>query len=497
MGDEEQRPEHDPFHGMPPELRALLEQLQAGAGGADLGGQLSALFGSGMPTTDGPVDWSLAQRTALQIATDDDRGPSDAERDRAEQAVVLAEHWLDTTSLPAPVDAGRVLVASREAWTRVAIEALKPLIEPVARASTEALVELADEQLAGLADADALDHLGIELPEQLREVFEQLTGGDLGAAVRPAGAMLTGLQVGQVVGQLSRELLGQYELGVPTAPPGTACQLAVNVAETFEGYDLDATEVALVLALHECAHRRLYHAVHWLEDHVRALVAEFAAGIHVDAERLDRLTDELVGHVDPDDPDALRDAMEAAARFRLEPTDEQRRVLERLQGVVCLVGAWARHEAAHAAADRLPSLGRIDEVLRRRRAVRGSGQQLLAGLLGLDLRPPDETVGERFVTEITATLGSDGLHRALAHPENLPDASELADPARWISRTAQDPMLPDDLTALLADLGDAPVEASAAERAHGTPGGEAAGGNGEDPGADDGDDTDGDAGLSR
>jgi uncharacterized protein (DUF2342 family) len=142
-------------------------------------------------------------------------------------------------------------------------------------------------------------------------------------------------------------------------------------------------------------------------------------------------------------------------------------VLARLQAVVCLVGAWARHEAARAAEGRLPSLGRIEEVLRRRRATRGDGEELLASLLGLDLKPDDETVGERFVVAVEAALGPAGLHRALAHPENLPDAAELADPASWLARTSADDLdVPADASELFGDLGDAPVEGTAEERAH-------------------------------
>jgi hypothetical protein len=135
--------------------------------------------------------------------------------------------------------------------------------------------------------------------------------------------------------------------------------------------------------------------------------------------------------------------------------------------VVCLVGAWARHEAARAAEGRLPSLGRIEEVLRRRRATRGDGEELLASLLGLDLKPDDETVGERFVAAIEQALGPVGLHTALAHPENLPDATELADPASWLVRISADELdVPDDASELFAGLGEAPVEGSADERAH-------------------------------
>lgn len=477
----------DPFgDALPPEVRAMFESLTGGVSPEDLGSMLSGmqaqlgamlgpLMSGGAPR--GPVDWELARRVALQVAADGDRSPDDAERQRAEQAVALAEHWLDASPLPAPPDAGRVVAASRQRWVDQAIRALTPLVEPVARAASDGLIDLAQEQLGSLAEEGidlsdlgelpglpGLPGLPEGLPPGFADLLGSLTGQDLGALLRPAAAMLAGLQAGQVIGQLSRQLLGQYELGIPTAPRSEAVWLAVNVADAFEGYDLDPTEVALVLALGEAAHRRLYHAVPWLEAHVHALVAHFAAGTEVDAGRLRELSDELMLGLDPEDPEALQEAMRRAASFRLEPTDAQRRVLERLQGVVALVGAWARHEVARAVEGRLPARDRIDEVLRRRRATRGDGEELLAGLLGLDLKPADETLGERFVAAIEAALGPTGLQRALAHPENLPDAEELAEPTRWLARMADDPDVPDDLSALFGDLGEAPVEASAAER---------------------------------
>jgi putative hydrolase len=481
---EDDEPGDDPFSALPPELRAMFDQLggmeglgamfgQLGAGGGlggagglgGLGAQLSSLFGGAAA---GPVDWTLATRVALQLAADGDRGPTGEEEDRAREALRLAEHWLDGTPLPAPPDAGRLVVASRQTWVNAAVTALRPLVEPVAKASTDAMVTLAQEELGQLGEAGEGGLPGLEgLPPELMQLVSSLGGGDLAGMLRPAGAALMGMQAGQVIGQLSRQLLGQYDLGIPTAPRSEAYRLAVNVADVFEGWDLDPTEVAVVLALSEAAHRRLFHAVPWLEAHVQSLVTRFAAGTTVDAQRMRELSEELLLGVDPEDPESLQEAMARAARFELEPTPDQRRVLERLQAVVCLVGAWARHEAARAAEGRLPALDRIEEVLRRRRATRGDGEELLASPLGLDLKPDDETVGERFVAAIEDALGPAGLHRALAHPENLPDAAELADPASWLARTSlEDLDVPDDASELFAGLGDAPVEGSAEERAH-------------------------------
>jgi putative hydrolase len=266
--------------------------------------------------------------------------------------------------------------------------------------------------------------------------------------------------------------------------------VAVNVSEAFAGWELDPREVAVILALHEAAHRRLFHAVPWLEAHLQGLVASFANGTRVDAEQLRDLADELMLGIDPEDPEQLQEAMGRAANFRLRPTPEQERILDRIQGVVCLVQAWVRAEVGRAAAGRLTSLDRVDEILRRRRATKGDGEELLEQLLGLDLKPEDETVGDRFVATVTAGQGSASLRDALAHPENLPDREELEDPSRWLVRMAASEAVPDDLSELFGDLGEAPVEGSAAERAaeHGPDDQNSAGGADDDAGGDESDD---------
>lgn len=438
----------DPFEGLPPELRQLFEQM----GGAGMFQQLSSVLGGSRAS--GPVDWDLALRAALQVAAPGDRPPSDEERDRATEALQLAEHWLDATSLPAPPDGGRLVVATRQEWIRAAVVSLRPMVEPIAAASTRSMTQLAGEQLQ---DVD-LESMG------LGPLAGMLGGIDLSEMLAPMGAVLTGMQSGQVLGQLARQLLGQYELGIATAPRASAFLIPVNIDEAFGGWELDPTEITVALALHEAAHRRLYHAVPWLEAHLHGLIAQFANGTEVDPDQLQRLAQELMSQVDPDDPASMEAAMARAGEFRLEPTAAQRRILERLQGVVALVGAWARREMARAAADRLPNLDRIEEVLRRRRATKGDGEELLERLLGLDLQPDDDALGEDFVAAVEEARGPEGLHRALAHPENLPDAEELAEPSRWLVRMASGEDVPDDPSDLFAGLGEAPHEASAEER---------------------------------
>lgn len=450
-----------PFDGMPDEFRRMLEQLTGPGGPLEAGlpgGGLAGLGALGGTAPEGPVDWRIARQAALQGAGEGDRSPTDGEREQAEEALRIAELWLDASSLPAPPDAGRILVAARGDWVDAALVAMRPLVEPVAAAATATMAELARDQLAE-GDLEAMG---------LGPLAELLGGIDPTALLQPVGATLAGLQAGQVLGELAQHLLHGTELGIPTGPRSTALFVAPNIAETFGGWDLDETEVLVVLALHEAANRRLFHAVTWLEGHVHDLVATFAEGTEVDADQLRRMTEELLQGVDPSDPEQLQSAMQSAAQLRLTPTAAQQRVLGRIQGVTALVGAWTRREVAAAAADRLPARARIEEVLRRRRATRADGDQLLASLLGLDITHDDPTLGDEFVAVVTEALGVRGLHEAIGHPENLPELAELRDPQAWLDRVARggggDAHVPDDPAALLDGLGDAPVEASAEDR---------------------------------
>ncbi|MBY5164328.1 zinc-dependent metalloprotease [Salsipaludibacter albus] len=466
--DDANLPDFGDFGDLPDELRELLGSL--GGGDPDelmaamgqmlpqVQAQMQAMMSAAPPT--GPVDWNVARRVAFQVAADGDRDPDPSERERALRALDLAEHWLDAGSLPAPPDLGHGVVVRRGEWVDTALSHLRPLIEPVAAATGRAMAALVPE---GGLDDDQLAEAG--LSAGLPDGFADLLGGmDMSAMVGRLAASTTGLHAGMAIGNLSQQLLGSHDLGLPTGPRGTAMFVAVNVDEAFAGWDLDAEEVALALALHEAAHRRLFHAVPWLGAHVESLVAQFANGTDLDPARLEALLRDAMMGVDPEDPSSMADAINRAGRFRLEPTEAQQRVLARLQGVTTLTRAWARNEALAAADGRLPSLDAIDEILRRRRNTVGDGEQVLADLLGLQLTAGDPDIGDDFVAAVVAARGGRALHEALAHPENLPDADELAEPSRWLLRMAASDAIPDDATSLFGGLGDAPVEPSAAER---------------------------------
>ncbi len=366
----------------------------------------------------GPVNWELASQTASTVLEDAERVA--AVGDELAAALPTAELWLDQVTERAAVE-GPSEPLSRSAWTQLAAtpQGLGRYVEPLAEGATRAL----GEQLRG------------QLPEGLREQMGAGAPGDpMQQMMGSMGAMLYGMQAGLITGHLAGQLLATGDLGVPTVDPRRVGTVGDGADRFAADYDVDQREMGHWLALQEAAHRRLFAGVPWLSDHVSALIREFAAGADIDP---GRLMEQLGGAgLDPSNPEALQQALEQPDAFRVEPTAEQQRVLDRLQALVSFTEAWCDTVVRAAADGRLPALPRIEEARRRQRAEQGPGERFLAQLVGLDLTPSEIRVAADFCEAVIEARGQEGLDRAWEDPVCLPSSAELAEPSDWLVRMA-------------------------------------------------------------
>ncbi|MPZ87744.1 MAG: hypothetical protein GEU81_06640 [Nitriliruptorales bacterium] len=388
----------------------------------------------------GPVNWDLAQQTASSVIASnqgaDERALPRGDRDDEElrQAVTVAELWLDSvTDLPGIQ--GPVRAMDTEEWTRLAASSsgLGLYVEPIAE---------------GMGSA-----LSGNLPEELRSMMDPGAQGNdiLSGMLGPMGAMLYGLQVGTVAGHLAGQLLGTYDLGVPTGEPRTIGTVGSTAQRLAAEYGFDPTEFRYWLALREAAHRRQFAGVSWLRPHLADLIRRFASAADFDPTQL---MESFGGMgLDPgqlSDPSRIQEALEGPDAFRIEPTAEQREVLAQLQALVAFTEAWVDTVVRSAAGDKLTSLPRIEEAIRRRRAEKGAGEQFLEQLIGLDLKPSDVRAGQAFCDAVIAARGQAGLDRVWRGAEHLPSPAELLEPSRWLIRLATDEVE--------ADLGHDPID---------------------------------------
>lgn len=384
----------------------------------------------------GPVNWDFARQVAESAVAQqrrDDELPvvaATSGRDDSElaSAVGAAELWLDAvTALPAVE--GPVRAYATDTWIAAACstDGLGRYVEPVAE---------------GMAAA-----LGRGLPPEVSGLLGGAT--EASGPLAAFGAMLYGMQVGQVAGALAGQLLGTYDLGVPTVGVRTVGLVGDAARRHAATLGVDATELRWWLALREAAHRRQFAGVPWLDAHLAGLLRRFAESAELDPMRL--MGGSGLAGLDPSalgDPERLRELMADVEANAAEPTPAQREINARLQALVAFTEGWVDTVVRTAATGRLPSLGVLEEAARRRRGERGRGEQALSSLLALDLRPADRRAGEGFCRAVVAARGQEGLDRAWRGPEWLPSTAELEDPSRWLVRLAADENVADDVAPL-------------------------------------------------
>ncbi|MFK0167398.1 zinc-dependent metalloprotease [Streptomyces sp. NPDC090306] len=385
-------------------LAAMFGSLNPG----DLGAAFQQL-GQMLSYEGGPVNWDMAKQIARQtVAQGTSDGTKDAsvgpaERSAVQEAVRLADHWLDdVTSLPS--GAGSAVAWSRAEWVEATLPAWKELVDPVA-------------ERVGAAMGDVL-------PEEM-----QAMAGPLIGMMRSMGGAMFGTQIGQAVGVLAGEVVGSTDVGLPLGPAGKAALLPLNIEAFGKDLGVPKDEVRLYLALREAAHQRLFAHVPWLRSHLFGAVEGYARGIAVDTAKLE----DVVGQFDPQNPEQLQDALQQGM-FQPEDTPQQKAALARLETALALVEGWVDAVVHTAAKPRLSSADALRETLRRRRASGGPAEQTFATLIGLELRPRRLRDASRLWASLADARGTDGRDALWAHPDMLPTASDLDDPDGFVHR---------------------------------------------------------------
>ncbi|NHC45644.1 zinc-dependent metalloprotease [Motilibacter aurantiacus] len=400
---------------------------------ASMGAALQRL-GQLLSWTGGPVNWDLARDVARAGLVGKDRSVGTAEREQVEQALRLADLWLDqATALPA--SGAPAQAWSRAEWVEHTLPSWRGLVEPVAArvvaAMGETLAEQAQQGLGDLAGAGGMS------PEALGA---QLTG-PLAGMVRAMGASMFGAQVGQGLAALAGEVVGSTDVGVPLLD-GRAALLPAGVAAFADGLEVPEEEVRLYLALREAAHQRLFAHVPWLRARLFGEIEAYASGITIDTSRIEQ----AVAQLDPSDPSALQEAL-GSGLFDVEPSPAQAAALARLETLLALVEGWVDEVVAAAAEPALRNAPALREAVRRRRATGGPAEQTFASLVGLELRPRRLRDAAALWKAVAQARGIEGRDAVWGHPDLLPGSTDLDAPEAFAA-AGEDEAL--DLSGLLA-----------------------------------------------
>ena len=376
---------------------------------------------------DGAVNWDLARDTARQaIAGAGDPSVSDAQRRDVTAAIDLAQVWLDPAcTFPASSASG--LAWSRSEWLEATSPAWQRMVGPIAE-HVQSVMSAAPSQ------GELPPEIAAMLPEGTPPEALAMMAPLMGMA-RQLGSAMFGMQLGQALGALAGEVVGVSDIGVPLTADARPALLPRNVEEFGQGLDVPPGDVRVYLALRECAHQRLFAHVPWLPARLDGAIDAYARGIRVDPERMNA----AMQGIDPaalSDPERLRELM-GSDLFALADSEEQQAALRRLETLLALIEGWVDDVVTQACSTSLPSADRLAESIRRRRAAGGPAERTFASLVGLEMRPRAQREAGTLWRLLREERGIAGRDALWAHPDLLPTADDLADPAAFL---ATDPL---------------------------------------------------------
>lgn len=343
----------------------------------------------------GPINWALAEQITDHVAGQ--RQPIDP---------WLAEEYIELTRLAqlrvteaTGLDAGplvEVIPVDTNEWARRNLKSFRYLIEPIA------------EKLSSAPSAGPMD-----------------------AVLRPLVPALLGMQMGATIGALSQRVLGQFDVGLPTADAGDLLFVVPNIEAFAVEHDLDPRQVRLWVALHEVTHQVQFGRP-WVRDHFQTLIDRYVESVDLDTTAFGS------GVEDFNDPERVREMLEEGGglpSFLSGP--DQTPQLEAIQAFMAIIEGYGDHMMDSVAGDLLPDLAAMRGAMDRRRGE-SAGHDPLAQLLGMDEKLAQYELGARFCREVESRWGTGSLHRLWEQPENLPSMDELHDATGWAARVLLD-----------------------------------------------------------
>ena len=251
------------------------------------------------------------------------------------------------------------------------------------------------------------------------------------------------VEIGLLLGYISRRVLGQYDLLVPeeepvrpgrrkTSPAGAPLYfVGVNMVETERRFGFIPEEFALWVALHEVTHRFQFEGVPWLRDRFLGLVHSYLSSVDVDAKGLSQRLGGAVKRIMSRDTPA-----EERSPMYLFASPEQRVVLDQIQALMAVVEGHGNFVMDAVGARVIPSFKQMRYVFQRRRDQQSAIQRAISHAIGLEMKMRQYELGQQFCEDVAKREGAAALQHLWADPSHFPTLEELREPQSWIRRVA-------------------------------------------------------------
>ncbi|WKK61034.1 zinc-dependent metalloprotease [Corynebacterium sp. P3-F1] len=397
-------------------------------GGANFGGNLGDILGqfgemlSGMgapgqqsqpsdnPKRD-PVNYDVALRTARREIKDP-KGATANDRTAVTESTRLANLWLDDASA-LPDSGARPEAWSADDWLTNTLPTWKRLVSPVAEHMDRAQLEA--------------------MPEQAREIF-----GPISQMLGHFNSMNFGARLGQALGNLANQALTGNDFGLPVAPSGIIGVVPKNIEPISDQLSVPGQEVLVYISAREAARQRLFTHVPWLVERIVSSVEEYSVGLELDTSHIEEQIRNL--DLESGDPAKLQEAIQGMQDVDIAPrvTSRNAAAASRLETLLALVEGWVEVVVEDALGQRIPSTAALTESWARRRATGGSAEHAFNNIVGIELGTPKTNEAAQLWRRATEAVGVDRRDKVWDHPDFLPTAEHLDNPAAFIDTLLDD-----------------------------------------------------------
>lgn len=243
--------------------------------------------------------------------------------------------------------------------------------------------------------------------------------------------LVMAVETGTVLGLLSRRVLGQYELLLPSdGQADQICLPAPNILEMERKFQLNPGDFRFWVALHEVTHRLQFVGVPWLRDYFLGLARTLVSlSKPEDRSRMELLVSRA--------GKALREGrppVGEAGVLGLMATPEELEHLDRVQALMSLVEGHGHVVMDRIGERRLATWKRMSDLFTRRR--HDPRVAALLRLTGLEMKLRQYDEGRDFILEVEERAGWPAVNRAWESPETLPTRAEIKAPEQWLARVA-------------------------------------------------------------
>ena len=161
-------------------------------------------------------------------------------------------------------------------------------------------------------------------------------------------------------------------------------------------------------------------------------------GLVIDTSHIEEATREL--NLESGDPQAIQDAMGKLQGMDLSPriTSRNAGAASRLETLLALVEGWVEHVVTEALSERIPSTQAMNEAWAHRRSTGGSAEKAFSQVVGIELNAPKVEAAAELWRRATVAVGPDKRDSAWDHPDLLPTAEHIDNPASFIDGLLDD-----------------------------------------------------------